>query len=274
MKTSMFVLAASVVFGAAAFATNEACTSSASDTGDDTGPGNTPTVDSCTQCLAQNCRPETERCVNDADCQAILSCIEVANDAGGCASESSSANGRCLFEQLTVCELSRECDTGNATGCYNACVGTINPQCPDGVLTDGSTDAAIVTVSPDGGATVPAAPTALDCPGGDTSGATACDVCAAASCAAEAKACVETSFTSVTPNYGSQCNDYASCRTECRDSACLATCVVGFPTGKTASDAYDACLAASCGSVCGAAVTGDGGVTGDAAVTGDAGDGG
>ena len=269
MKTSMIVLAASVVFGAAAFGGSEGCGSSSSDPGDDTGPDSTPTVDDCTECLAQTCRAETARCVNDADCLSILFCIEAANDGGGCTRDSASANGRCLYEQLSACELTRECETDNAAGCSTACEDTVNPRCPNGV-SDGSTPALLGF---DGGTIIVSS--APDCPNGDTRGATACDTCAAASCGALSTACQMKGFNAISPDYSSPCNEYAACRTECRDTACEARCAVGYPTGKSASDAYDACLAASCASACGAAATGDAGMVadaGDAGIATDAGD--
>lgn len=270
MKTSMIVLAAAVVFGAAAFASVDGCTSSTADAGDDTGPDSTPTVDDCTECLAQTCRPETERCVDDSDCLAILFCVEVANDAGGCTTQAATANGRCLFEQLADCVVTRECDSNNSAGCNTACEDTVNPHCGDAGVTSSLMDAMIAE---DGGASTTTGPgVAADCPGGDTSGSTACDSCAASACAAQAAACAVTKFSTVSPTYDSQCNEYEACRTECRDSDCESRCAAGFPMGKTASDTYDACLAASCANVCGAAITGDAGSSGDAGDAGDAGD--
>jgi hypothetical protein len=258
MKTSMIVLAAAVVFGAAAFAGSEGCTSSSTDSGDDTGPDSTPTVDDCTECVAQTCRAETERCQGDPGCQAILFCIEVVNDGGACISEATSASSRCLYEQYADCQITRECDTSNVTGCSTACQDTVNPKCatPDSG-----------TIGMDGGPS--AATSAPDCPTGDTSGATACEACAAASCAAQNTACLTTDSTIPNPTYDSQCNSLEACRGECRDAACIARCAVGYAKGVAPASAYSACLAASCATQCAAPVDADGGGASDAGDGGD-----
>lgn len=262
MKTSILVLAAAVVIGGAAFAGSQGCTSSTTDSGDDTGPDSTPTVDECTECIAQFCRPETVRCQDDPGCQAILFCIETANDGGGCISDSTSASSRCIYEQFSACQINRECDTSNATGCSTACQDTVNPKC---TTVDGG------TVGGDGGVTITAAP---DCPNGDTSNATTCNACATASCAAQAKACLTTNSTIPNPTYDSKCNELEACRGECRDTACIARCGVGFVLGVDASAAYDTCLTTSCATQCAAPVVADAGSATDASSAGDAGDGG
>jgi hypothetical protein len=261
MKTSIIVLAASVVFGAAAFAGSQGCTSSSTDSGDDTGPDSTPTVDDCTACVAQTCRAETARCQQDPGCQAILFCIETANDGGGCTSDSTSVSSRCLYQQFAACQITRECDTSNLTGCSTACQDTVNPQCatPDGG-----------TIGMDGGPT--AATSAPECPSGDTSGATTCDTCAVANCASQNTACLMAGSTQANPTYNSQCNQLEACRGECRDTACIARCAVGYAKGVAASSAYDACLAASCATECAAPVIADAGRVSDASDAGDGGD--
>ena len=265
MKTSIIVLAASAVLGCVGLAVSQGCTSSTSDPGDDTGPDSTPTVDDCTDCLAQTCRPETERCAADPGCQAILFCIEEVNEAGSCLGQQS-ASSRCLYEQLADCQVTRECDQNNTTGCSMACENTVNPQCPVPDAGDGGLDAG------DGGDAAVNVTVAVDCPTGDISAATTCDTCATANCAAQEKACLTTNSTLSSPTYDTVCNELEACRSECKDTACIGRCNNGYATGKPMSDAFDACLQASCATECAAPAASDAGV-GDAGVS-DAGNGG
>ncbi len=201
----------------------------------------------CNECLFQQCSGNWAVCQNQSECFAIYSCAIGCGTSGGgqaCINSCfcSHPSGQNAYVALAACDSVYSCGGCNAkcspaaSSCTapgvivrDVCGATSDAgSTEDAAAADADTDAAVVVT--DAGVPPTDAAVVQDCTG-----------CIGGKCSAEKSGC----------GPASECEAYTLCLAACNDSACIAACESAHPTGKTASQALEACTVTNCKDACG-----------------------
>jgi len=207
----------------------------------DAAPG--PVDNACNECLFQQCSGNWAVCQNQAECSTIYSCAITCKAGDQACVNACFCNhpaGQNAYVALAACDSYFSCGT-----CSTQCTPAAASCTAPGVIVRDICGGTVVDAGPAPDATPPddASPPPADAalPPTDAAVVQDCTSCVNGKCSSERQQCAPKS----------ECEGFTLCVAPCTDAACVNDCDAAHPTGKTASQALDACTTTNCKDACG-----------------------